>query len=472
MKLFWRIFLSFWLGTLLMIVVVLSANEFLSPIYPEDHRSNFEPKTIEAGLIQAVNVYEKEGRQALESDLENFPEIRHRHLYLVSGTGEILAGDVTPSPFYEQLAKEALKGESATLQRSLGSRLLFACPIRSATGKTYVAVLTVFEPATRLLRVRFWFNLIIAMFPSALVCLILSIYITRPITRLRATAQRLADGDLRARSSSQRVARRDELGDLARDFDIMAARIEHLMTAQRRFFADVSHELGAPLTRMHLALALLRREAIGEAGAGMERIERETDKLSNLVQQLLLLAGLEAGRCPAETMAPVSMQSMCESIVEDAGFEAEHRDIRISGSRDDVNLLAYPRLLRRAVDNVLRNAIRYSPPGAEILLNCRADRDRSSVVIEILDSGPGVPEAMLSDIFLPFFRTAAGRESDSGGTGLGLAIAAEAVEFHDGTISAQNRKNGGLHVIITLPLRRPLSEHQEDDSGRSVPVLP
>jgi two-component system sensor histidine kinase CpxA len=209
---------------------------------------------------------------------------------------------------------------------------------------------------------------------------------------------------------------------------------------------------------MHLALALLRRQLAAKDSVELARIERETDKLSNLVQQLLLLAGLEAGSPPAETFAPVSIRGFCESIIEDASFEAAHANCRITGSRQDVALLVYPQLLRRVLDNVLRNAIRYAPAGSEIQLNCRATTDAQHVILEVLDCGPGVPESMLSDIFRPFFRTAPGRESKSGGTGLGLAIASEAVRLHDGAITACNRREGGLQVTITIPLRAPTRE--------------
>jgi two-component system OmpR family sensor kinase len=205
----------------------------------------------------------------------------------------------------------------------------------------------------------------------------------------------------------------------------------------------------------------LRRRFHGKNSGELERIERETDKLSNLVQQLLLLAGLEAGACPAETLAPISTRSFCESIIEDANFEAAHANSEVTGSRQDITLLVYPQLLRRAIDNVLRNAIRHAPEGTEIRLDCRADDDLHHVILEVMDCGPGVPDSMLSDIFQPFFRTAPGRESSSGGTGLGLSIASEAVRLHDGTIAAQNRKGGGLQVTITLPLRVPVCEEDE-----------
>ncbi len=457
MKLFWRIFLSFWLTTILMITVVLVVNDIWPVRFPGDRDMVFEPDLAAAALTKTVNAYEQQGTAASFS----LPTIRHSTLYLLDQDGKVLVKDGVPPMFYAPMANGALESGHSELLR-LGSRMVFACPVRSASGRRYAAVLTVSDPGNRwlkrILRLRFWFNLTVAMLLAAFVCMLLSLYLTRPITRLRATAQRLASGDLSARAAPPRIARRDELGDLARDFDTMAAQIESLMTAQRRFVADVSHELGAPLTRMHLALALLQRQFAGNKNGELARIERETAKLSILVQQLLLLAGLEAGSCPAENLAAVSTRSICESIIEDAAFEAAHANCIVTGSRQDITFLAYPQLLRRAVDNVLRNAIRYAPAGTEIRLDCKVDDELQHVVLEVLDCGPGVPESMLSDIFRPFFRTAPGREASSGGTGLGLAIASEAVRLHDGTITAQNRKSGGLQVSITLPLRTPAGE--------------
>lgn len=460
MKLFLRIFLSFWLATVLMIAAVISVSEILEFTFPHDRKAEFDPDAAQSVLTDAVNTYERLGQQALIADVQRLAAMRHRRLFLFDPNGKVLLGDGVPPPFYRELADDAQNSGHAMMRRYFVSRMLFVCPVRSASGREYVGVMIAFGPRSRLLKLHFWFNVMIAMVPAALVCMALTLYLTRPIMRLRSTAQRLAAGDLSARSFPHRIARRDELGDLARDFDTMAAQIERLMTAQRRFVADVSHELGGPLTRMHLALALVRRQFAGQRNGELERLERETDKLSNLVQQLLLLAGMEVGRRPAESLVPILLSSLCESIVEDANFEAAHAGCHIAGNREDETLMVYPQLLRRAIDNILRNAIRYSPAGSEILLNCTVDRVRQLVTVEVLDSGPGVPESMLTDIFQPFFRTAPGRESESGGAGLGLAIATEAIRMHDGTIAAQNRKEGGLQVTIVLPLRTPTAEPQ------------
>jgi two-component system sensor histidine kinase CpxA len=457
MKLFLRIFVCFWLATLLMIGSVLGVSEFLPVTFPGD--KGFEPESAKAALATAVNAYEMQGAGALYSTLQEGSSTRHKRIYLFDQNGKVLYGD-NPPLFYGGLARGILQTGHSEMQRYFGLRVLFVCPVQSNTGRRYAAVMTAFEPGKRLARLRFWFNFAIAMLPAGLVCMALSLYITRPITKLRTTAQRLAGGDLNARSSLHKITRRDELGDLRRDFDMMADRIQLLMTAQRRFVADVSHELGAPLTRMHLALALLRRRLTDKNFGELERIEHETEKLSNLVQQLLLLASLEAGSGPAESLAPVSLEMLRASIIEDANFEASYSGCTVTGTRADVTFLAYPQLLRRAIDNVLRNSIRHSPRGTQIQFNSGIDAEMQHLVVEISDCGPGVPENMLSDIFLPFVRTAPGRERNTGGIGLGLSIAAEAIRAHDGTIVAANRTGGGLQVIIKLPLRAPEPEQE------------
>jgi two-component system, OmpR family, sensor histidine kinase CpxA len=451
MKLFWRIFLSFWISSLLMFAVVLATRELWPGSFPGDRDAVFQPEAAMATSAEAVNAYEQHGAAAFLTLIRTVSVIRQGSVDLLDRDGKVLVKDGASPPFLAPLAGLALRTGQSELIR-YGYRMILAYPIRSITGRHYAIVLTIFDPQQRLMRLRFWFSLAAGMAPAALVCMLFSLYITRPITRLRRAAQRLAGGDLSARSAPPRIRRRDELGDLARDFDTMAAQIQSLMTAQRRFVADVSHELGAPLTRLHLALALLRRRLTDKDLAELERIEREAGKLSNLVQQLLFLARMEAGSPPEEILAPISMRSLCDSIIEDASFEAAHAKCRIGGSRRDVVLLAYPQLLRRAIDNVLRNAIHYAPEGTEVILSCEVERGPQQVIVEVLDSGPGVPESMLADIFRPFFRTDPGRGHRGGGTGLGLAIATEAVRLHEGTIAAQNRMDGGLQVTITLPL--------------------
>jgi signal transduction histidine kinase len=331
MKLFLRIFLSFWIATVLMIAFVLAISEFFPlTLFGANEKAQFKPEDIVLSVRRLADVYEQDGASRLDSELKNLAAIREKPLVLFDEQGDVLLQEGTPPPLYRELASQVLQSGRLEL-RLFGRRRLFVFPVHSASGREYAAVVTLVEPLTRLLNWRFWVRLTVAMFPAVFVCLLLALYLTRPITRLRAAAQRLAGGDLDARAAPFGIQRKDELGDLARDFDAMASQIQSLMFAQRRFVADVSHELGAPLTRMHLALALLRRRFAGEKFGELERLERETGKLSNLVQQLLLLAGLEAGSSPAETMSPVSIRPLCDSIIDDANFEAVHRGCSVGG---------------------------------------------------------------------------------------------------------------------------------------------
>jgi two-component system, OmpR family, sensor histidine kinase CpxA len=455
MKLFWRIFLTFWIATILMHAFVLSINEFLPIGSPHAHSRPLDTQAAQSSLQNAVNSYERQGAEAFYAKLRNGELAQDRAIYLFNQNARLLERNGSLHASYAQAAQRVLEdGRSQMLK--LDNRRVFVCPVQSSTGRRYAVVVMLFEPGMRLLRSRFWINVTIGLLPGGLICMFLSMYLTRPIMRLQKAAQRIASGDLDARFSTDGTIRRDELGNLTRDLDAMASQIRSLMGAQRRFVADVSHELGGPLTRMHLALSLLRRQFDGRNSSELRRIDRETTRLISLVQQLLLLATLEAGTYPAEDLTSTSLGALCENLIEDANFEAAQAKCRVVGTREDVTAVVYPQFLRRAIDNVLRNAIRYAPLGSEIVFNCKVDRHLHRIVLEILDSGPGVPESMLTDIFRPFFRTAPGRERKSGGTGLGLSIASEAVRLHEGTIVAQNRQSGGLQVTITLPLRLPI----------------
>ncbi|SRR5579884_46671 len=455
MKLFWRIFLSFWIATILMHTLVLWINESYPAGIPHVHSRPFDTQAAQYELKVAVEAYERQGAGAFFAQIRNGALTRDHDIYLFDHSAQLLEKNGTIHAAYGQAAQQALQNGHAE-RLTLDNRKVFVAPVQSISGLRYAVVIGPFGLGIRLLRSEFWFKLTIGLLPGALICLLLSMYLTRPITRIQKAAQRIASGDLEARFATGGEKRRDELGDLTRDLDAMASQIRSLMSAQRRFVADVSHELGGPLTRMHLALSLLRRHFDGRHSGELGRIERETKRLIDLVQQLLLLARLEAGTYPVETLTCDSIGSLCESIIEDANFEAAQAKCRVVGIRKDVVAMVYPQLLRRAIDNILRNAIRYAPSGSDIVFNCNVDTALQQIRLEILDSGPGVPESNLTDIFRPFFRTAPGRERQSGGTGLGLSIASEAIRLHDGTVTARNRPSGGLQVTITLPLRLPI----------------
>lgn len=303
---------------------------------------------------------------------------------------------------------------------------------------------------------------------SGLVCYGLVRYLTSPIISLRLATHRLAAGDLTARTGAARRARRDEMADLGRDFDTMAERIEALVTAQRRLLGDISHELRSPLARLTIGLALARRYAATGAGpeqieVAFDRIKRETARLNFLIEQLLQLTRLESGEAGAGN-APIELQRLVREVVDDTNFEIEgsrpeaDRSVVLTASCP-AHIIGSPDLLRSAVENVVRNAIRYTHPGTavEVSLSCEmpleaGDDARDVAVIRVRDHGDGVPPEALSELFRPFYRVEDARDRESGGVGLGLAITDRAVRSHGGSVSAQNAEGGGLLVELRLPV--------------------
>ena len=293
----------------------------------------------------------------------------------------------------------------------------------------------------------------VAVVLSGLVCWGLVRYLTAPLITLRGATRQLAAGDLGARTGANRNGRRDEVGDLGRDFDIMAGRIENLVEGQRQLLGDISHELRSPLARLRMAGALGRRQIeSGAAGAeftpAFERIARETGRLDALIGQLLDLTRLENGG--QDNFERVNVTELVKEIAADAQFEAQTCNKRIELVRaDEFSVQGERALLSSAIENVVRNALRHTleNTAVEIALETGASGAR----IRVRDHGAGVPPETLERIFEPFFRVEEARDRQSGGAGLGLAIVQRAINAHGGKVSARNAENGGLEVELELP---------------------
>jgi len=298
---------------------------------------------------------------------------------------------------------------------------------------------------------------LVSFFVGGLVCLGLAWRLTAPLRRLRTAAKRLAGGDLTARVGAGPVKGRDEIAALGRDLDLMAGRIQELMTAQQHLLRDISHELRSPLARLNVALELARQRSGDEAKSALDRIGREAERLNDLIGQLLTLTQLENGgdRIARE---PVSLTQLVQAIAADANFEAQTRQRTVRAVVDDeVTVQGSEEMLRRGIENVVRNAVRYTAENTQVDISVSRRRGASgdSAIIRIRDHGPGVPEDALSKLFLPFFRVADARDRQTGGTGIGLAIAERTVRLHHGTVSAVNALDGGLTVTVVLPLTSP-----------------
>jgi two-component system sensor histidine kinase CpxA len=277
-------------------------------------------------------------------------------------------------------------------------------------------------------------------------CYWISRYLKTPLQKLSEAAAGIAEGRLDTRVDPALARRRDEIADLARNFDHMAERIESLVGAQRRLLGDVSHELRSPLSRLTVALGLVKRGPPEEAAENLDRIGLEARRLDVLIGQLLALTRIGSG-VDRGSPVPFDFTNLVQEVAADAAFEARARNRAVViREAAECTVTGFEELLRSAVENVVRNAVRHTAEGTTVEISLR--RDGSRVVLTVRDHGPGVPESVLPRIFQPFQRA-----TDSDGAGLGLAIAESAVAVHGGAIRAANSPGGGLAVEIELPVR-------------------
>ncbi len=271
-----------------------------------------------------------------------------------------------------------------------------------------------------------------------------TIGIVSPVRRLTDVVDEFGHGNLASRAE---MKRRDEIGELARSFDEMADRIETLVTSERRLLQDISHELRSPLTRLKLAVRLARTAP--DCGSALDRVDRETNRITSLVSEIVEMTRLE-GDPATRSAESVDLQKVIDETVDDCRIEAQlfrGCTIRLEGKLSS-EVPGDPELLRRAFENVLRNAIRYSPEKSDI--DVRVEEDSAGAEIEVRDYGPGVPDELLQQIFDPFFRVEQARDEESGGIGLGLSIAKRSIRLHRGTITAENAEPG-LRVRMSIP---------------------
>jgi two-component system sensor histidine kinase CpxA len=288
---------------------------------------------------------------------------------------------------------------------------------------------------------------------SGVVCFLLARYLTAPIARLRVAAQQISSGNLAARAGKPKDKRGDEIGQLVGDFDQMADQMEGLVRVQKRLISDVSHELRSPLTRINLALELIRKVDHPGVATAIQRLERETDRLNEIIGKLLALSQVDAkGRLIEK--ANLQLEDLVREVVADADYEARSQQRRVVLREvGSCQVFGNAEMLRSALENVLRNAIRYTAPGSdvEVSLKYHPTEDEGMARIEVRDHGPGVPQTSLDDLFRPFYRLDDSRERSTGGVGLGLAITKQAVVLHGGKVIAANAPGGGLQVQITIP---------------------
>ncbi|MGB2912584.1 MAG: ATP-binding protein, partial [Pyrinomonadaceae bacterium] len=323
-----------------------------------------------------------------------------------------------------------------------------AVPVSFSDGKKFVLVVRWSPPRTPSLFMDSWLGylrLAGLLLTALIVCYIFARYLTSPIKKLRTATQKLAEGDLSSRVVPMVGRRRDEIADLARDFDVMAERIETLVVSQRRLNSDISHELRSPLARMNVALELAKQKSNKETEPMLARIENESHRLNEMISRLLILAKLETN---SELVEPIriDLAEIVNDVAEDADFEAQAKGRSVTVSAEEhCTVMGSENLLRSAIENVLRNAVRYTAEGTAVDVSLTANNGHA--VLQVSDHGGGVPEDELENLFRPFYRVGEDRTRKTGGIGLGLAIAERAILAHKGTISARNTDHGLLVEI-------------------------
>jgi two-component system, OmpR family, sensor histidine kinase CpxA len=478
-SLFVRIFLSYWIAQALFLVLAILVTLAIG------HSGEISSVQAQQSkfLNEAVQAYQTGGEEGARKYVRSVRDSQHVRLYLFDEQGRELLGRQPP-----EWIVRAERGKAHTADTFWG-RLKPMQVLRETTtaadghGYTLVTELppeqhTLFGPHGVP-----GLGILIAIISSGLVCSILARYLTSPIVQLRAATQKLASGDLTARAGVPGSRRGDEMAELMRDFDRMAERLENLVNAQSRLLTDISHELRSPLARLNVALELARQRSGTDARSALDRIDRETNRLNELIQRLLTIARLEAGGESIEK-SPVHLEHIIREITRDAAFEAQSRHCQVeSAIVDDCVVMGSPSLLHSAIENVVRNAVRYTDEDTSVevrleqgvslpntgLPNSGSQRaglekaevrepalqkesSRPEAVVRVTDSGPGVPEDALDKLFRPFYRIDDARGRQTGGVGLGLAITDRAVRLHGGTIRVSNRPQGGLMVEIRLPL--------------------
>jgi two-component system sensor histidine kinase CpxA len=456
-SLFVKIFLWFWLATILIIGTTLVLISLIEPYRPFREDGRHVKKLAHDGR-RAVEILEREGLGALQDFIEGKKRKRGRHFFLFNEKSETVTGRRVRGEAHELVARARESGVTEFL--NLGRSLMLARPFYGSDGRSYVIVDEVprrahRSPIWRFLNPRFLsVRLLVIFIVASIFCYWLAWYLTAPVRKLRTATQQLASGDLKARVVPNLGSRRDELTDLGHDFDVMAERIEALINSQSRLLRDISHELRSPLARLNVALELARQRSDSEAGESLDRIEREAERMNELIGQLRTLTLLESG---AEDMdkAPFDVSSVVKAIAEDADFEARNRNRSVKiVLNENIVIDGSEELLRRAIENTVRNALRYTAEGTEVEISLQRKKinGKEYAVTKVRDHGLGVPESALDSLFQPFYRISDARDRQSGGMGIGLAITDRSVRLHGGTVKAANHPGGGLVIEIVLPV--------------------
>lgn len=455
-SLFLKILLWFWLTFAIVLVTLLTITFSIRRKEINNEARLRLELHLPVEVKQAAEIYEKEGRVSLQSHFDRMQRGGIIRPYFLDEKGNDLLGRTPPVRAVE-FARTAKFGPSWTCKAILWN-IFAAQRAIGASGRSYTMLVVITHPSVAILHtvpdLRTSRILLTILVVGGTFCFWLAHHIAKPVEQLSKTASRIAEGDLDARTDKSISSRQDEIGRLGRSFDCMAEQIESLVRGQQRLLRDVSHELRSPLARLSLSEGLLRQCPPEEREEYLDRIELEVQHLDQLIGQLLTLARIDSGT-DASCKENIELSTLVQEVAVDGNFEAQarHRSVKIS-SLELCPIAGAEEQLRRAVENVVRNAIRYTQPCTDVEITLSRQSTPAIAVIQVRDHGPGIAAEHLCKIFLPFYRVATTCSEETGNSGLGLAITERIMRMHGGNVSAENAADGGLIVRLELPLIR------------------
>lgn len=434
-SLFWRVFATFWLA----IALVAGLSLLLGQALNQDRWIIAHHPSVRDVAAEWTARYEHRGAAAAQDYLEHHKHHRHVDVQVLDDSGDPLVRGTFPPRAAAFEAREHNR-------QHLPWRRLTEEYRSPDSERTYLFIYRIPYP-----ELAAWHRdsllwplsaLLIAGVVLTALSILLTLSITRPLDRLRGAVHDLGQTAYQQHSLARLAKRRDELGTLARDFNRMGARLQDLIGSQRQLLRDVSHELRSPLARLRIALALAERADDAERARLWPRLSLECDRLEALIGEILVLARVDADSSQAQNVA---LDGLLNKLCDDARLLAPQQEIRLQADAG-LQLRGWPELLERALDNLLRNALRFNPPGQPLEVSAR--RSGELLLLEVRDHGPGVAEEHLARLGEPFFR-APGQAS--AGHGLGLAIARRAAQRHGGRLVLANHPQGGFVARLELP---------------------
>ncbi|WP_308366834.1 MULTISPECIES: ATP-binding protein [unclassified Microbulbifer] len=450
-SLFWKMFFGAWITAVGMVVATVYITHFREFGDPRQEE-RWEGPALFHETVRKMRMARRHGPESFRHWLQRQPPKVQRQVFAVDQHGRELLGRPLPedmAPMFERLNFRNRETHRLVQKKpAVGFFVALRGP-----DSLRVVLIAGQSKETLLLRFlwrNFWPILLLSMLASGAACYWLARYLSRPLDQLRTATRRVAAGELDYRVSPGMPSRNDELADLARDFDSMTAQLQESMAEQRRLIKDVSHELRSPLARLQVALGIARQKDTAGLDAELDKIGKAADYLEDIIADVLSLPVAGTDQRPLDDV--VEINSLINALIEDLKAEADEKQLKFIFESDCEEALVATRgsSLTAALENILRNAINYSPSSGAVRVEIEIRDERCR--IRVIDSGNGVSKDELKAIFRPFYRTDTARTRESGGFGLGLAIAQRTVLHHGGTISARNVPGAGLCVEIDLPL--------------------